>query len=237
MGNYQTAFVNFWVYYLVPVPYMLMCSPSNDFCTAISLAACRSPPATAHACPGGSIARRATCAVPMSTQTSTSALAYPNDTSIHGLTDMPLRLLSAGIGCGTSTPRSLTTHTRRPNPKLGKNRLTPVGVAGAQCVGSDDVLRFTCRFGGWKNHTRQLDPPVGLPPSTRGRSTASNEKRRIGRYRLFTIYDFYFQLVKLAAYRPGPRAAPPSHPTAMGGAHAAIFRPRGGFAKQKLYKN
>jgi hypothetical protein len=26
------------------------------------------------------------------------------------------------------------------------------------------VLRFTCRFGGWKNHTRRLDPPVGLPP-------------------------------------------------------------------------
>jgi hypothetical protein len=23
------------------------------------------------------------------------------------------------------------------------------------------VLRFTCRFGGWKHHTRRLDPPVG----------------------------------------------------------------------------
>jgi hypothetical protein len=51
------------------------------------------------------------------------------------------------------------------------------------------------------------------------------------------IYDFYSQLTKLAVHRPGPRAAPPSHPTAMGGAHAAICRPRGGFAKQKLYKN
>jgi hypothetical protein len=51
------------------------------------------------------------------------------------------------------------------------------------------------------------------------------------------IYGFYFQLAKLAAHRPGPRAAPPSHPTAMGGAHAAICRPRGGFAKQNLYKN
>jgi hypothetical protein len=38
----------------------------------------------------------------------------------------------------------------------------------------------TCRFGGWKNHTRQLDPPVGSPPSTRGRSTASNGQRRGG---------------------------------------------------------
>jgi hypothetical protein len=44
-----------------------------------------------------------------------------------------------------------------------------------------------------------------------------------------TIYDFYFQLAKLAAHRPGPRAAPPTHPTAMGGAHGAICRPRGGF--------
>ena len=52
-----------------------------------------------------------------------------------------------------------------------------------------------------------------------------------------TTYDIYFQLAKLATHRPGPRAAPPSHPTAMSGAHAAICRPRGGFAKQKLYKN
>jgi hypothetical protein len=52
-----------------------------------------------------------------------------------------------------------------------------------------------------------------------------------------SIYDFYFQLAKLAAHRPGPRAAPTSHPKAMGGARAAICRPRGGFAKQKLYKN
>jgi hypothetical protein len=29
---------------------------------------------------------------------------------------------------------------------------------------------------------------------------------------------------------------PASHSTAMGGAHAAIYRPRGGFAKQKLLK-
>jgi hypothetical protein len=54
--------------------------------------------------------------------------------------------------------------------------------------GGDDVLRFTCRFGGWKNHTRQLDPPVGLPPSTRGRSTASNGQRLIGQYCIFTTF-------------------------------------------------
>jgi hypothetical protein len=88
----------------------------------------------------------------------------------------------------------------------------------------------------WKYHTRRLDPPVGLSPTTRGRSTESNGQRR--HRPISTIYDFYFQLAKLAAYRPGPRAAPPSHPTAMGGAHAAICRPRGGFSnKQKLYKN
>jgi hypothetical protein len=45
-----------------------------------------------------------------------------------------------------------------------------------------------------------------------------------------------FQLAKLAAHRPGPRAAPPSHPTATGGAHTAICRPRGGFAKHRLLK-
>jgi hypothetical protein len=43
-----------------------------------------------------------------------------------------------------------------------------------------------------------------------------------------------FQLAKLAAHRPGPRAAPPSHPTATGGAHTAICRPRSGFAKHRL---
>jgi hypothetical protein len=71
------------------------------------------------------------------------------------------------------------------------------------------VLRFTCRFGSWKHHTRQLDPPVGLPPSTRGWSTEFNGQRRLRP--ISTIYDFYFQLAKLAAHRPGPRAAPPSH--------------------------
>jgi hypothetical protein len=80
-----------------------------------------------------------------------------------------------------------------------------------------------------------IDPPVGLPPSTRGRPTAFNGQRR--HRSISTIYDFYFQLAKLAAHRPGPRAAPPIHTTAMDGAHAAICRPRGGFAKQKLYKN
>jgi hypothetical protein len=35
-----------------------------------------------------------------------SALAYPNDAPIHGLADIPLRLLSADIGCGALAPRS-----------------------------------------------------------------------------------------------------------------------------------
>jgi hypothetical protein len=79
---------------------------------------------------------------------------------------------------------------------------------GAPCVGGDDVLRFTCRFDSWKHHTMRLDPPVGLPPSTRGRSTAFNGQMR--HRPISTIYDIYFQLAKLAAHRPGPR---PRHPT------------------------
>jgi hypothetical protein len=45
-----------------------------------------------------------------------SALAYPNDAPIHGLADIPLRLLSTDIGCGTLAPRSrphTATHTAR----------------------------------------------------------------------------------------------------------------------------
>jgi hypothetical protein len=49
---------------------------------------------------------------------------------------------------------------RRLNPRTCLVGL--IQSSGAQCVGGDAVLRFTCRFGGWKPHTRQLDPPVGL---------------------------------------------------------------------------
>jgi hypothetical protein len=114
--------------------------------------------------------------------------------------------------------------------------LTPVPVSdpGVQCVGGGDVLRFTCRFGSWKHHTRQLDSPVVLPPSTRGWSTAFNGQRRLRP--ISNVLHMYSQLAKLAACRPGPRAAPPSHLTATGGAHTAIFRPRGGFAKKKYKK-
>jgi hypothetical protein len=84
------------------------------------------------------------------------------------------------------------------------------------------VLRFACRFGSWKHHTRQLDPPVGLPPRIRVRSTEFNGQIR--HRPISTIYNIYFQLAKLAAHRPRPRAAPPRHPTAMGGVHAAICR-------------
>jgi hypothetical protein len=73
------------------------------------------------------------------------------------------------------------------------------------------VLRFTCRFGSWKHHTRRLDPPVGLLPSTRGWSMESNGQRR--HRPISTIYDFYFQLAKLAAHRPGPRPATACHAT------------------------
>jgi hypothetical protein len=49
-----------------------------------------------------------------------SALAYPNDVLIHGLTDKLLRLISTDIGCGTLASRSrrgTATHTAR-NPHL-----------------------------------------------------------------------------------------------------------------------
>jgi hypothetical protein len=63
----------------------------------------------------------------LTTQTSTAVVtttclrylhphSYPNDAPIHGLTDIPPRLLSTGIGCGTLTPRSrhgTATHAAR----------------------------------------------------------------------------------------------------------------------------
>jgi hypothetical protein len=45
-----------------------------------------------------------------------SSLAYLNDAPIHGLTDMPLRLISTDNGCGTLAPRSrrdTATHAAR----------------------------------------------------------------------------------------------------------------------------
>jgi len=45
-----------------------------------------------------------------------STLAYLNDSPIHGLTDIPLRLLLTDIGCGALDPRSrqdTATHTAR----------------------------------------------------------------------------------------------------------------------------
>jgi hypothetical protein len=55
-----------------------------------------------------------------------SALAYPSDAPIHRLTDIPLRLLSTDIGCGTLAPRSQTTrgntHCSRPRPRQWQPR-------------------------------------------------------------------------------------------------------------------
>jgi hypothetical protein len=44
-----------------------------------------------------------------------STLAYLNDSPIHGLTDIPLRLLPTDIGCGTLDPRTRRArqHTAR----------------------------------------------------------------------------------------------------------------------------
>jgi hypothetical protein len=50
-----------------------------------------------------------------------STPAYPNDAPIHGLTDIPLRLLSTDIGCGTllaprrSRQNTATHAARDPN--------------------------------------------------------------------------------------------------------------------------
>jgi hypothetical protein len=71
-----------------------------------------------------------------------SALAYPNgDTPIHGLTDVPLRLLPTDIGCGALAPRSQTTHgnTRcsRLKPRhwrLWKSLIRRVGVNFQRCL-------------------------------------------------------------------------------------------------------
>jgi hypothetical protein len=91
----------------------------------------------------------------------------------------------------TKQPRTKSPECDAPRPGCFNPCSCLVGIIwspGAQCVGGDAVLRFTCRFGGWKNHTRRLDHPVGLPPSTRDRSTASNGQRRIGRCRIFTAF-------------------------------------------------
>jgi hypothetical protein len=61
-----------------------------------------------------------------------SALAYPNDASIHGLTDMPLRLLSTDIGCGTRPASPLAPHKIRQHPLLA-TRTT--AVVTKTCLG------------------------------------------------------------------------------------------------------
>jgi hypothetical protein len=61
-----------------------------------------------------------------------------------------------------SDKRALNRYEGQPPSLFSGINLEP--PPGAQCVGGGTVLRFTCRFGGWKHHTRQLDPPVGLPP-------------------------------------------------------------------------
>jgi hypothetical protein len=81
-------------------------------------------------------------------------------------------------------------------------------------------------------HGKATRPPGPVTPQHL-RSVNAIQRTKANRP-ISYIYGFYFQLAKLAAHRPGPRAAPPSHPTAMGGAHAAICRPRGGFAITKF---
>jgi hypothetical protein len=62
-----------------------------------------------------------------------SALAYPNDAPIHGLTDIPLRLLSTDIECGTPAPRS-RPHTTHGNTHCSRLRPRQWQVATATCL-------------------------------------------------------------------------------------------------------
>jgi hypothetical protein len=100
---------------------------------------------------------------------------------------------------------------------------------GAVRYSGDDLPGWTCSFGSWKHYTRQLDShPLSSINSFQRKQAISAE---------IDCFAHLFpdsQLAKLVARRPGPRAEPPSHPTATGGAHAAICRPRGGIAKQNL---
>jgi hypothetical protein len=75
-----------------------------------------------------------------------SALAYPNDSPIHGLTDIPLRLLPTDIGCGTLAPRSrrgTATHAAR-DSNLN-------AVATTTCLGY------------LHSHTRTIRPSTASP--------------------------------------------------------------------------
>jgi hypothetical protein len=75
-----------------------------------------------------------------------SALAYPNDALIHGLTDIPLRLLSADIGCGTpGAPRSrrdTATHTAR-DSDLGSDNRDMSGLSALAYPSDAPIHRLT----------------------------------------------------------------------------------------------
>jgi hypothetical protein len=69
-----------------------------------------------------------------------SALAYPNDSPVHGLTDIPLRLLSTDIGCGTLAPRSrrgTAIHTARDsNLDSGNHDMSLTATKLRTCISS-----------------------------------------------------------------------------------------------------
>jgi hypothetical protein len=60
---------------------------------------------------------------------------------------------------------------REPRPAVTPSSLS---LGGWTQGDGPEVDELGCHFGSWKHHTRQLDPPVRLPPSTRGWPTASN---------------------------------------------------------------
>jgi hypothetical protein len=75
-----------------------------------------------------------------------STPAYPNDAPIHGLTDMPLRLLSADIGCGTHAPVA-----------LDKTRQHPLLATQTSVVATKTCLGYL------HSHTRTMRPSTASP--------------------------------------------------------------------------
>jgi hypothetical protein len=103
-------------------------------------------------------------------------------------------------------------------------------------------ITCTALFCSWENHrrhkaTRSPGRVARLPPSTRARPTAFNGQVR--HRPISTIPNFYFQLTKLAAHRPGrPRSAPPSaipHPTAIGDGRSSCRHLQQGASRQKTH--
>jgi hypothetical protein len=88
---------------------------------------------------------------------------YPNDSPIHGLTDIPLRLLPTDIGCGTLAPRSQTTlHTAHGNTYCSRLRPRPRG--GQRAVASLAPGKWQPRHVTSQTQTRGFPSSAQPPP-------------------------------------------------------------------------